>query len=194
MTGDAETTLELIAERSGDAVRLLAPDVGLFTGALDAGAALAPGQRAGTLLRLGRAATLVVPAGVRGIVTTPRPERVHAPVGHRTVLYELAPLASESAPARADEPRPRAGGLALRSPQSGRFYRRPAPDAEPFVAPGAVLDEGAPVGLIEVMKTFSRVLYRADADLPARARVVRFLAEDGADVGQGDGLLEVEEA
>ena len=73
--------LELHAEREGGRWRLRAPEAGVFTCSLGRGAALAPGQPAGVLLRLGRAATLVVPEGVHGIVTSPRPERVHAPVG-----------------------------------------------------------------------------------------------------------------
>ena len=42
-------SLELRVERDGELVRLLSPEVGLFTCALARGAALAPGQRAGVL-------------------------------------------------------------------------------------------------------------------------------------------------
>ena len=64
------TALELLIERDadGDSFRLCAPDAGLFTEALPLGAALAPGQPAGSLLRLGRAVRLVVPSGVHGRV------------------------------------------------------------------------------------------------------------------------------
>jgi biotin carboxyl carrier protein len=46
--------------------------------------------------------------------------------------------------------------------------------------------------MIEVMKTFAHVPYRAAGSLPKRAKVLRLIAGDGADVKQGDPLLEVE--
>lgn len=194
------TTLELLLERDGERVLLSAPDAGVFTDALPRGAALAPGQAAGTLLRLGRPMTLVAPAGARGTLVSQRPERVHEPVGYRTALYELIPFAPSEDHADADAhepdpgPAPGATGLVLRSPQSGRFYHRPALDEPPFASPGDVLTEGAPVGLIEVMKTFTHVPYRARDGLPERARVLRVVAGDGADVVSGDALVEVEPA
>ena len=44
------------------------------------------------------------------------------------------------------------------------------------------------------MKTFSTVPYRAEGGLPARAKVVRWLANDGDDVEPGGGILVVEPA
>lgn len=186
-------TLELLVERDGEAVRLLAPDVGLYTCAPARGSALAAGQDAGVLRRLGREARLVVPAGVAGVVTSERPDRVLAPVGYGEVLLELRPM--EGADALAPEDTTGAEeGLVLRAAGSGRFYHRPAPDEPAYVTPGDVLEEGVVVGLVEVMKTFTHVTYRAVDGLPARARVVRALVEDGADVTAGDGLLALEEA
>lgn len=190
------TTQRLLVERDadGEGLRLCAPDAGLFTEALPLGAALAPGQPAGCLLRLGRAVRLVVPAGVHGRVLSKRPERVHEPVGHGTTLYELAPFAADPTRAETDGNETQTGALVLRAPQSGRFYQRPAPGEPPYVEPGSVLREGQPLGLIEVMKTFTVIPYHAGGALPAEARVVRFLADDGADVGAGEPLIEVQEA
>lgn len=80
-----------------------------------------------------------------------------------------------------------AGGLAFRTPLGGRYYARPAPDAEPFVTEGAELSGGETVALIEVMKTFNRVQYTGEP-----ARVVRVAPTDGDDVENGDVLLELE--
>ncbi len=185
-------TLLLLARRDGDTWRLLAPDTGLFTRALDRGAALAPGQDAGVLLRLGTSVRLIVPAGVHGVVANARPERVHAPVGHSDLLYEVAAqVAADAAPIEAAEG-DASRALVLESPQSGRFYHRSAPGAAPFVQPGDPLEAGTPVGLIEVMKTFAHVAYRPDGGLPERARVVRLIAGDGVDVRAGDPLVEIE--
>ncbi|MEM6743331.1 MAG: acetyl-CoA carboxylase [Pseudomonadota bacterium] len=45
----------------------------------------------------------------------------------------------------------------LRSPLPGTFYRKPSPDADPFVADGATVAAGDVIGLVEVMKTFHEV-------------------------------------
>lgn len=188
------SSLELeLSEENGQAV-LRAPEVGYFTCALPRGAVVAPGETAGVLSSLGRAFVLRVPEGATGEVVSDPPDRVHAPVGFRDVLYRLAPIASArgtSAKAVASTGTS-SGGLVLRAPQSGRFYHRPAPSEPAFVVAGSTLKDGAPVGMIEVMKTFSHVPYRATGGLPASAKVVRLIARDGADVRAGDPLLEVE--
>jgi len=178
-------------------IELRSPAAGLFTCAFERGAALTPGQTAGVLVRLGRATRLVVPAGAAGVVVSARPERVRAPVGFGELLYELAPLGAAGLDLAAAAPGSTGAGaaggvLALRAPQSGRFYQRPAPGAAPFVAPGAALEPGTTVGLVEVMKTFAHVTYRPTGALPERARMVRYLTDDGAAVREGDPLLEVE--
>jgi len=184
--------LELLVERAQGRVRLLAPDVGRFTGALPRGAALVAGQEAGALITLGRPTVLVVPADAAGEIVSDPPERVQAPVGYGDVVYELAPVSGASRAAAARESARDGGALVLRAPQAGRFYLRPAPGEPPFVTAGAEVRDGQPVGLIEVMKTFGHVHYRAAGGLPAHARVKRLIAADAADVKQGDPLLEVE--
>jgi biotin carboxyl carrier protein len=70
----------------------------------------------------------------------------------------------------------------IRSPLPGTFYRRPSPDADPFVSEGEEVRAGDAIGLIEVMKTFYEV--RAEA-----AGVVdRFLVENGDVVSAGQDL------
>lgn len=188
--------LEMLVDRSqgpGARTKLLSPGVGWFTQARGEKNVLAEGDDAGALLVLGRAHVLRVPAGVHGRIATPRPERVHAPVGWGDVLYELEPLEASNvaSSASASASSSSTGALVLRSPQSGRFYHRAAPGAPAFVAAGQTIADGQPVGLIEVMKTFAHVPYRAGAALPPRAKIVRVVAADGAEVRAGDVLLEL---
>ena len=42
----------------------------------------------------------------------------------------------------------------IRSPIPGVFYRRPSPEAEPFVDVGSPVEAGTVVALVEVMKQF----------------------------------------
>lgn len=186
--------LELRVERDGARVRLLAPDVGLYTSALERGALVAEGAVVGVLTRLGVRRRLVVPPGVEGRIATDAPERAHHPLGYGDVVVELDELrgaahvaASVKSPAAAAD-----GRLVLRATTSGRFWHRPAPGEPAFVSVGSVVKDGTPVGLLEVMKTFGHATYRAKDGLPADARVVALIAGDGADVRRGDALLAVE--
>lgn len=190
---DLREKLELIARTVDGGTALCAPEVGWYTRAPLEGRVLVGGEEAGVLVTLGRARALVVPAGIGGVVRSAPPEAVHHAVGWGDELLRLAPL-SDAAPERPVQAAAIAAGgaLLLRSDTPGRFWHRAAPEAPVLVRPGDVLEEGRPVGLIEVMKTFAQVLYRARGGLPARARVVRVLAADGADVSLGEGLIELE--
>jgi biotin carboxyl carrier protein len=72
------------------------------------------------------------------------------------------------------------------APIPGTFYRKPAPDQPPFVAEGAAVTKGDAIGLIEVMKTFTRI----EAEEPGR--LVRFLIEDEDEVMAGEPLYELD--
>ncbi len=192
-------SLELLRIDRGEKLLLASPDVGWFTRAPAPGTALAPGQRAGILRRLGDAVPLLVPAGVFGRVAGELPELVMTPVGYGDPLFTLTPLGGELEDHAAQETAPTEGQLVLRAEGSGRFYHRPAPGQPPFVSPGEILEPGRVVGLIEVMKTFTHVTYqvapaRSGPALPPRARVLRALVEDGADVTRGTALFALEEA
>jgi acetyl-CoA carboxylase biotin carboxyl carrier protein len=47
---------------------------------------------------------------------------------------------------------------------------------------------GQTVGLLEVMKTFNRLVYQGDG-LPTEATIERVVPEDGDDVVRGDPIL-----
>ena len=74
----------------------------------------------------------------------------------------------------------------IKATMPGVFYRRPAPDAEPYVEVGDKVSPGQTIGLIEVMKTFNEV--KADAE----GTVGAFLIEDGDEVAMGDDLLRLD--
>ena len=73
----------------------------------------------------------------------------------------------------------------IRSPIPGVFYRRPAPDQDPYVVIGSRVEEDTQVALVEVMKNFHPVVAGV-AGVIASIEV-----EDGAMVGPGDVLMTV---
>lgn len=186
--------LKMIAETKDGKIRLLSPSVGLFTDALTKNRVLTPGAPAGSLETLGKTAELITPAGVMGRVVNNRPERVYEPVGHGTVLYELAPVeggdaefASETAAAATGD------GLSFPAPYSGRFWHRPSPNDPPFITEGDEITDGQTIGLIEVMKTFTHLHYTSADGLPARGKIAKILIGDGGEVNAGEAILVLEE-
>ena len=74
----------------------------------------------------------------------------------------------------------------IKTPLPGTFYRRPSPDAAPYVEEGDSVKAGEVVGLIEIMKTFHEI--RSDAD----GVVGRFLVENEELVDAGQDIIALE--
>jgi acetyl-CoA carboxylase biotin carboxyl carrier protein len=75
---------------------------------------------------------------------------------------------------------------AVPSPMVGTAYRRPSPDAKPFVEVGSVVKAGERVLLVEAMKTFNDIV------APRAGKVVAIMVEDGQPVEYGEPLLVIE--
>lgn len=94
-----------------------------------------------------------------------------------------APAASPLAPA----PKPGAGHPgAVPSPMVGTAYRRPSPDAKPFIEVGARVEAGDKLLLIEAMKTFNDIV------APRGGTVTAILVDDGQPVEFGEALVVIE--
>ena len=78
------------------------------------------------------------------------------------------------------------GLVAVAAPVMGVFYRRPAPEAPPFVQPGDAVEPDTTVAIVEVMKLMMPVT----ADVAGR--VARVCAEDAAMVDEGQPLFLLE--
>lgn len=175
---------EIVAVRldPGPGWRLASPQPGHFKPAITKGP-LTPRDVLGTLDVLGHTIELVVPAGTSGWIDGELSPRV---VDYGDPIATLVPARAGSGAADADATTTtrEASGPVFRAPTSGRYYGRPGPDKPPFVTAGMELAEGATVCLLEVMKTFNRVLFDGE-----RARVREVLVAEGADVNAGDPIL-----
>jgi len=174
----------------GESSDLLAPSVGVFTSAVAEGELVSTGQVVGTIDVLGVLRELTVPKGVAGRVTRRvGGARSRVPVQYGDALLAVSTastgdVASLASAVSADSQ----GALSFVAPMSGRFYSRPSPTEAPFVAVGDTVQQGQTVGLLEVMKTFNRLVYQGDA-LPEQATVERVVPNEGDDVVRGDAIL-----
>ncbi|MBN9446400.1 MAG: acetyl-CoA carboxylase biotin carboxyl carrier protein, partial [Bosea sp.] len=74
----------------------------------------------------------------------------------------------------------------VNSPMVGTAYRRPSPDAKPFIEIGQDVKAGERVLLVEAMKTFNDIV------APRAGKVIAILVEDGQPVEYGEPLLVIE--
>jgi acetyl-CoA carboxylase biotin carboxyl carrier protein len=72
------------------------------------------------------------------------------------------------------------------SPMVGTFYRSPAPDADPFVEVGDIIEVGQTVCIIEAMKLMNEI------ESEVKGRVVQILVENAQAVEFGQKLFLVE--
>ena len=102
-----------------------------------------------------------------------------APVSFAAAVVAPPPVAA-AAPASADHPG------AVKSPMVGMAWRRPSPDAKPFVEIGSIVKAGDKILLVEAMKTFNDIV------APRAGTVTAIFFEDGQPVEYGEALLILE--
>ena len=175
---------------NGDTRELLAPSVGIFTPTVAIGDLVASGQSIGTIDVLGVQRTLVVPDGTSGRVSQRLGgARTRVPVQYGDALITVATSSVTDVSSEASASGgARQSALSFDAPMSGRFYSRPSPGEPAFIAAGDVVTHGQTVGLLEVMKTFNRLVYQGDT-LPEQAQIEGIVPSDGDDVVRGDPIL-----
>jgi acetyl-CoA carboxylase biotin carboxyl carrier protein len=139
---------------------------------------------------LGVLRELIVPSGVAGRVTGRiggGRSRVPVQYGDALLSISAASMTNVTEPGSFVSAE-QEGALAFAAPMSGRFYSRPSPVEAPFVSAGDIVRRGQTVGLLEVMKTFNRLVYQGDA-LPDEAKVEKIVPNEGDDVVRGDVIL-----
>ena len=96
--------------------------------------------------------------------------------------------ATDGAAAAPPAPEPASTLKAITSPMVGTFYRAPAPDADPFLETGDVVETGQTVCIIEAMKLMNEI------EAEFKGRVVKVLVENAQPVEFGQKLFLVDPA
>jgi acetyl-CoA carboxylase biotin carboxyl carrier protein len=104
--------------------------------------------------------------------------------GAGVIVTGPAPATRPAAAPSAAEPAAPAGNQnAIVSPMVGTFYRAPAPDADPFVEVGDVVEVGQTVCIIEAMKLMNEI------EAETKGRVAQILVENAQPVEFGQKLF-----
>jgi acetyl-CoA carboxylase biotin carboxyl carrier protein len=116
-----------------------------------------------------------------------QPTYVTMPSASPTASY--APNAVVAPPPVAISDTPAAVGEhagTVKSPMVGTVYRRPSPDAKPFVDVGSQVKAGEKILLVEAMKTFNEIV------APRSGTITAIHVEDGQPVEYNEPLLVIE--
>ena len=109
--------------------------------------------------------------------------------GPVTAVTAAAPApAAPAAPAPVATPAATATDhlIPITSPMVGTFYRAPAPDADPYIETGDMVEIGQTVCIVEAMKLMNEI------ESEARGRIVKILVENAQPVEFGQKLFLVE--
>jgi acetyl-CoA carboxylase biotin carboxyl carrier protein len=108
----------------------------------------------------------------------PSSSGAHSSGAHSSGAHAAVPVSAQ--PKGKDHPG------AVTSPMVGTAYRRPSPDAKPFVEVGSIVAAGDRLLLVEAMKTFNDIV------APRAGTVTAILVDDGHPVEYGEPLLILE--
>jgi len=106
-----------------------------------------------------------------------------APAAARPAAPAAAGAAGSAAPGTPEPAAPASNQKAIVSPMVGTFYRSPAPDADPFVEVGDVIEVGQTVCIIEAMKLMNEI------EAETKGRVAQILIENAQPVEFGQKLF-----
>ena len=112
--------------------------------------------------------------------------QVAAPAPSAAPAVEPLPRAVE-APDEESRSEDEAGLVAIPSPMVGTFYTAPAPDAEPYVQVGDLIEPGQTVCIVEAMKLMNEI------QSEVKGKVVRVMADNAKPVEFGQPLFLVKE-
>ena len=132
-------------------------------------------EQDGTSLKLSRGvAVLTTPQTSTQVTIDAQPQPAAVPVAP-------APSANGSAPADVTE-----GFHPVESPIVGTFYRKPSPDADPFVEVGKTVKKGDTLCIIEAMKLMNEI------EAPISGTVKKILLDDSQVVEFGEIIFLIE--
>jgi acetyl-CoA carboxylase biotin carboxyl carrier protein len=198
-----KTLIAKVSKHDDDPEKMVvtSPVVGMADGAPKAGLFLNPFDRIITMKILNQRFLLRMPRDAYGRITEVFIPNAYKPVEYGQPLFVVDPHALDegsgsaggAAGAAAAGEAADAGLITVEAPSDGIFYRRPSPDAPPYVEVGAEVSAGSMLGLVEIMKCFHQITY-GGLGLPPSGTITKILAEDASEVRFGQALFHVKPA
>ena len=173
--------------------RVLSPGVGLYLFPPENNTPMEGNAPAGKLRTLNTLFDLVLPEEVHGRVILNKEIDKITPVEYGQELFRLEIVTKELNKTNIDNIADQnesgsEAGQEIKAFSSGIFYRKASPDSPPYVEEGQRIEKGKILCLIEVMKTFNRILYQG-SDKSEYGIIRKILVKDGSEVKMGQTLF-----
>lgn len=143
----------------------------------------------GTKLTLRKAVAVTSMEARAGEAATPVADVAQpSSIGTSTAVVGAAPETPQAEIDNASTPEAFADDrhVIITAPMVGVFYRAPAPDADPYVRTGDIVEQGQPLCIIEAMKLMNEI------ESEVRGRIVKIFVENAEPVEYGQPLFAVE--
>jgi len=139
-------------------------------------------SRWGKKVRISKSGNRAVPAA-----TLPEPAPVATALPASAGVGTAAPAGVPTAEQKPPAPEPTPENIVeIKSPMVGTFYRKPAPDADPYVEVGDIVSKNQVLCIIEAMKLMNEI----ESDV--RGRVAEILVENEQPVEYNQVLFKIE--
>ena len=112
--------------------------------------------------------------------------QVAAPLASAPAAISAPPVAATVATPTTDAPVVNDNYDAVPSPMVGTVYRKPSPEAAPFVEVGDIVEAGQTLCLVEAMKLFNEI------EAEFKCKIVEIVKDDATPVEFGETLFLVE--
>lgn len=186
-----------LIEKENSLIRVLSPAVGFYSEMPKENVYISGGTIIGRLTVLNTRSLLYLPDEVSGIVKYEQiPDRM-IQVGYGDELFRLSiEEISQKGKKSGVETNEQKNALAekgyiVRAFTTGIFYRRPSPDAAPYIDEGQEIEKGKVLGLIEVMKTFNHIVFQGTEN-SNKGIVKKILVQDKQEVKLNQPLFVIE--
>ncbi len=185
--------------QNAERFHLSSPTVGYWSTAITPGNAIRAGSLLGKLSILGQRRELIAPADCPEGWLCTWDTRIAYPVDYGMRLGTLSIHASSTQRASVAQPtvsntaQDDHEGQVFTAPFAGRFYRSATPDDPPFVHAGDTIAQGQVIGLLEAMKTFTRLQFTS-SESATSVTLLQWRVENGDEVDQGSPLFDYRES
>jgi biotin carboxyl carrier protein len=184
--------LQLLIKEIDSKQTLCSPAVGQIVFLIDDNETVEANDVVAEISILGVRHQLIAPADVRHRINYCENIKLGSKLDYQKAIASLV-VASSNDICVTDNTKQSASDNCVLSPQAGRFYHRPSPDADAFVVADETISAGKTIGLLEVMKTFSPVKWNPALGNPQTAVVRKYRVADGDDVEDGQPLLDLDQ-
>jgi len=182
------------AKKNNGQIKILSPTVGIFHRIHNNGDYLCPGSYIGYLSVLKSKIRLYIPEDISGIADIDISSLRDIGIGYGdpilTILYTENISTVNNNKKDKFHNNKKQEGIIIRSFITGIFYRKETPDSLPFVKVGSTVKRGDTLGLIEVMKSFNKIIFDEGKNFES-GTIEEIFIDNDSEIKMGDPLFRI---